>query len=141
MKSNLKVYTSYVSEENIEYFSKEDILPVFIIRNISNSPIISKWSGSPIHIKDLSPRTELFQRYKRGIIDFDTYIREYVIGLASVNFYGLMKRLETLATSTGAKGIVLMGYVTDPEKCHRKVLGEMIDLTGYFDGPVEEIKR
>ena len=138
MKSGLKVYTSYVSAENIEYFSKHGILPVFIIRNISNSPLINKWSGSPIHIKDLSPRTELFQRYKRGIIDFDTYIKEYIIGLSQVNFYGLMKRLDTLASSSGANALVLMGYVEDPAKCHRTPLASMIDMTEYFENSVQE---
>ena len=138
MKSNLKIYTSFVSPETIKLFPSYNILPVFIIRNISNSKLIGMYSGTIIHMKELSPATELYQRLKSGIISFGRYQKEYVIGLAGLNFSNIIKKLERLEESSQASGIVLMGYEQDPELCHRSLLGDVLNRTGLLVNEVRE---
>lgn len=138
MKSNLKILTSYVSRENLDKFVKSEILPIFIIRNISGSRLISQYSGTILQFKQLSPQTELFQRYRRGEIDFDRYQKEYVIGLAGLNYSNLIKRLEYLQELSGANSVVLLGYEKDPDMCHRTLLSDILNRTGLLEIEVRE---
>lgn len=138
MKSNLKILTSYVSRENLDKFVKSEILPIFIIRNISGSRLISQYSGTIIQFKQLSPQTELFQRYRRGEIDFERYQKEYVIGLAGLNYSNLIKRLEYLQELSGANSVVLLGYEKDPDMCHRTLLSDILNRTGLLEIEVRE---
>ena len=138
VKSNLKLYTSYVTPENLVYFSEREILPIFIIRNISNSNIIGKYSGTPIQFKELSPTTDLFQKLKFGEINFETYQKGYVIELAEINFSTIIKKLERLAEECSAVGIVLMGYEEDPSLCHRSLLADILNKSGLLVNPITE---
>jgi uncharacterized protein YeaO (DUF488 family) len=138
MKSNLKILTSYVSRENLDKFVKSEILPIFIIRNISGSRLISQYSGTILQFKQLSPQTELFQRYRRGEIDFERYQKEYVIGLAGLNYSNLIKRLEYLQELSGANSVVLLGYEKDPDMCHRTLLSDILNRTGLLEIEVRE---
>lgn len=138
MKSNLKILTSYVSRENLDKFVKSEILPIFIIRNISGSRLISQYSGTILQFKQLSPQTELFQRYRSGEIDFERYQKEYVIGLAGLNYSNLIKRLEYLQELSGANSVVLLGYEKDPNMCHRTLLSDILNRTGLLDIEVRE---
>lgn len=138
MKSNLKILTSYVSRENLDKFVKSEILPIFIIRNISGSRLISQYSGTILQFKQLSPQTELFQRYKSGEIDFERYQKEYVIGLAGLNYSNLIKRLEYLQELSGANSVVLLGYEKDPDMCHRTLLSDILNRTGLLEIKVRE---
>ena len=138
MKSNLKILTSYVSRENLDRFVKSEILPIFIIRNISGSRLISQYSGTILQFKQLSPQTELFQRYRSGEIDFERYQKEYVIGLAGLNYSNLIKRLEYLQELSGANSVVLLGYEKDPDMCHRTLLSDILNRTGLLEIEVRE---
>lgn len=138
MKSNLKILTSYVSRENLDKFVKSEILPIFIIRNISGSRLISQYSGTILQFKQLSPQTELFQRYRNGEIDFERYQKEYVIGLAGLNYSNLIKRLEYLQELSGANSVVLLGYEKDPDMCHRTLLSDILNRTGLLEIEVRE---
>lgn len=138
MKSNLKILTSYVSRENLDKFVKSEILPIFIIRNISGSRLISQYSGTILQFKQLSPQTELFQRYRSGEIDFERYQKEYVIGLAGLNYSNLIKRLEYLQELSGANSVVLLGYEKDPDMCHRTLLSDILNRTGLLEIEVRE---
>lgn len=138
MKSNLKILTSYVSRENLDKFVKSEILPIFIIRNISGSRLISQYSGTILQFKQLSPQTELFQRYRSGEIDFERYQKEYVIGLAGLNYSNLIKRLEYLQELSGANSVVLLGYEKDPNMCHRTLLSDILNRTGLLEIEVRE---
>lgn len=138
MKSDLKLYTSFVSRESIDLFTSYNILPVFIIRNISNSRLISQFSGTLIHFKDFSPTTELYQRWRSGEISFERYQKEYVIGLSELNFSSAIKRLERLAEMSNAAGIVLMGYERDSEFCHRSLISAVLNNTGLLTHEVRE---
>lgn len=139
MKSELKLFTSFVSKENLSYLSEKRLLPTFIIRNISNSKLIGKWSGTPLHIKEFSPSTELFQRLRSGEIDFSRYQKEYVINLAYVNFVSVIKRLEKLAKDSNASGIALLGFEKDPELCHRSLLSDILNRTHLLTNNVNEV--
>lgn len=138
MKSNLKILTSYVSRENLDKFVKSEILPIFIIRNISGSRLINQYSGTILQFKQLSPQTELFQRYRSGEIDFERYQKEYVIGLAGLNYSNLIKRLEYLQELSSANSVVLLGYEKDPNMCHRTLLSDILNRTGLLEIEVRE---
>lgn len=90
MVSNLKIYTSYLSSENIERIVSYNLLPVFILRYIGNISCVSDWYGSPLHIPELSPSNELFWDYRDGKIDYNTFAKKFLIEICEVNFYKLI---------------------------------------------------
>lgn len=139
MKSQLKIRTSYVSAGNLEALIAEDWLPVFIIRNIKNSSLIGKWHGTPVHLFWLAPHPEIFHLYRDGKIDFDEYADIYADDImSSVKFPRLIETLEILRNTSGAKGIVFMGYGQDLEKCHRKILAQLLNQSNLLEFPIKE---
>ena len=78
MKSNLNIITSFVSPENLNTITKElNYLPVFVIRNIANSVLIGKYSGTSIHFRDFAPSTQLYQLWRDKKIDQTQYEKLY----------------------------------------------------------------
>ena len=69
MSYQLRIVTSYVSPLNLKIFPENGYLPIFIIRSIHNSSLIGKYSGTVVHMKELSPSSELFRAKKYGLID------------------------------------------------------------------------
>ena len=122
------IYTSYVSEENFNNLVKLNYLPIIILRNIRNSKILSPYSDTCIHLRNLSPSTELYQAWKNGEIKREEYRSRYFLELVDrkLNTQEIYRNLEFLSTLTGAKGIVLLGYEKDRTLCHRSFLGEFL---------------
>lgn len=138
-KSNLKIRTSFVTQGNMEALTKSEWLPVFIIRSIKNSQIIGKYDGTPIHLYWLAPRPQLFHRWRDKEISFEEYSKQYSKDIQdSVGFSSLISRLEILRQTSGAKGIVLMGYGEDVNNCHRGILAKMINESGILEEPIKE---
>lgn len=99
MVSNLQIYTSFLSSENIERIVSNNLLPVFILRYIGNIECVSDWYGTPLHIPELSPSNELFWDYRDGKIDHKTYIKKFLIEICEINFHKLIKKFEYLTES------------------------------------------
>lgn len=131
MVSNLQIYTSFLSSENIERIVSNNLLPVFILRYIGNIECVSDWYGTPLHIPELSPSNELFWDYRDGKIDHKTYIKKFLIEICEVNFHKLIKKFEYLTESCQADGIVLCA-IGNKETSHRTIVSDILWRTGYL---------
>lgn len=140
MKSTLKIYTSYVTGENLKCAIKDlNYLPVFILRSIKNSGLIGKYNGSQIHFRQLSPSSPLFQAYNGGLIDWTEYSKRFLIELSRVRLYETIGKLEKLCNISGASGVILFAYGVDPETSHRKIVSDLINSTELLENQITEI--
>lgn len=139
MKSKLNLYTSFVSPMTLDATVKANILPVFIIRSIHNSQLIGQYSDTAIHFKQLAPSTELFRARRDGLITFLEFQKKYVIEMSEINFQDTTKRLDYLASLCNASGVVLMGYGSDYNLCHRKILSELLNSSDLLENVITEL--
>lgn len=138
--TDLKVYTSFVSPVTMELFREKNLLPVFIIRKIQNSELIGMYEGTSIHLKELSPSNELFRKKRDKEVTLEEFAKEYILEISqTVDFDNIIKRLNTLAELSGADGIVMLGYGSDCNLCHRSVLAEILNSLGVFKNKVTEL--
>lgn len=138
-QSDLRIYTSFVSPVTLKNFTEKNLLPVFIIRSIINSTLIGAYSDSPIHFKELSPSTDLFRSRRDNKITQDEYQKKYALEITVLDLKEEVRKLELLKQLSGASGIVLLGYGSSYDQCHRKVLSEILNNSGLLENRVEEI--
>lgn len=138
-KSNLKINTSFVSPITLKMFIEHNYLPIFILRNISNSNLIGKYSNTSIHLKDLAPSNELFREKRDMIIDFNEFTKRYIIEISHVDFSQLISKLENLAKVSGAERIVLLGYGSDNTICYRSILAGLLNDSNLLENKVTEL--
>lgn len=135
MKSNLKIYTSFVSPKNLTDIIKNNLLPVFILRNIKNSELIGKYSDTAIHLKNLAPSDKLYQNRRDGLITREEYEKRYIIELSEQpNFQNIIKKLEQLTDLCGADGVVILDYGFGDKESHRNILSNILnnlDILNY----------
>ena len=140
MKSELKINTSFVSPTTLERFRSNNILPIFIVRNIENSELIGQYSGSPVHLKELSPSNELFRKKRDKALSIDEFKKLYAIEITErVDLKRIIDKLESLVELSGARSIVLLGYGSDYDSCHRSVLAKILNGSGLLEKPVKEL--
>lgn len=139
MSYQLRIVTSYVSPLNLKIFPENGYLPIFIIRSIHNSSLIGKYSGTVVHMKELSPSSELFRAKRDGLIDREEFIKRYIIEMSNINLLDMVNKFNYLASLSGAKGVVLMGYNSDDRECHRSVLRDLLNDTGLLSNHVVEL--
>lgn len=140
MKSELKINTSFVSPATLERFRSNNILPIFIVRNIENSELIGQYSGSPVHLKELSPSNELFRKKRDKALSIDEFKKLYAIEITErVDLKRIINKLESLVELSGARSIVLLGYGSDYDSCHRSVLAKILNGSGLLEKPVKEL--
>lgn len=135
----INFYTSFVTQKNLDYIVSENYLPIFIIRYISNSTVIGKYSGTAIHFKTLSPSDELYHLKRDRKISIEEFFKDYMIEISeNNNFQDVINKVTNMAELCNAKGVVFMGYGEDSEICHRKILSEVLgDILGQ---KIEELK-
>lgn len=139
MSYQLRIVTSYVSPLNLKIFPENGYLPIFIIRSIHNSNLIGKYSGTVVHMKELSPSSELFRAKRDGLIDREEFVKRYIIEMSNINLLDMVNKFNYLASLSGAKGVVLMGYNSDDRECHRSVLRDLLNDTGLLSNHVVEL--
>ena len=140
MKSELKINTSFVSPATLERFRSNNILPIFIVRNIENSELIGQYSGSPVHLKELSPSNELFRKKRDKALSIDEFKKLYAIEITErVDLKKIIDKLESLVELSGARSVVLLGYGSDYNSCHRSVLAKILNGSGLLEKPVKEL--
>lgn len=140
MKSELKINTSFVSPTTLERFRSNNILPIFIVRNIENSELIGQYSGSPVHLKELSPSNELFRKKRDKALSIDEFKKLYAIEITErVDLKRIIDKLESLVELSGAMSVVLLGYGSDYDSCHRSVLAKILNGSGLLEKPVKEL--
>lgn len=139
MKSNLKIYTSYVSPKNLIDIIKNNLLPIFIIRNIKNSKIIGKYSDTAIHFKNLAPSNELYQNRRDRKITREEYEKKYIIELSEQsNFQNIIKKLEQLVKLCHADGVVILDYGSDNKESHRNILSDILNKLDILNYKITE---
>jgi len=135
MKSNLKIYTSFVSPKNLTDIINNNLLPIFIIRYIKKSELIGKYSDTAIHFKNLAPSDRLYQIRRDRKISREEYEKRYIIELSEQpNFQNIIKKLEQLTELCNADGVVLLDYGSDDRESHRNILSELLnnlDILNY----------
>ena len=107
---------------------------MFIIRNMRDSKLIGQYSDTCLHLRNLSPSTELLHRFKNNIINREEYKDQYLLEIVSrnISFSDLIMKFSVLDKMVSSSGIVLLGYNQDPELCHRRFLAEFMEkITGY----------
>lgn len=140
MKSELKINTSFVSPATLERFRSNNILPIFIVRNIENSELIGQYSGSPVHLKELSPSNELFRKKRDKALSIDEFKKLYAIEITErVDLKRVIDKLESLVELSGARSVVILGYGSDYDSCHRSVLAKILNGSGLLEKPVKEL--
>lgn len=136
---NLQVKTSYVSPINLQVFPENGYLPIFIVRNISNSPLIGQYSGTAVHFRCLAPSSDLLRLKRNGIIGREDFEKRYIIEMSGVNFPDVIGRLNYLMKISDARGIILMGYGADDKECHRSILRDLLNDSGLIGERVTEL--
>jgi uncharacterized protein YeaO (DUF488 family) len=135
MKSNLKIYTSFVSPKNLTDIIEDNLLPIFILRNIRNSELIGKYSDTAIHFKNLAPSDKLYQIRRDRLITREEYEKRYIIELSEQpNFQNIIKKLEQLTELCSADGVVILDYGFGNNESHRKILSNLLnnlDILNY----------
>lgn len=135
MKSNLKIYTSFVSPKNLTDIIEDNLLPIFIIRNIKKSELIGKYSDTAIHFKDLAPSDRLYQIRRDRKISREEYEKRYIIELSEQpNFQNIIRKLEKLIELCDADGVVLLDYGSGNNESHRNILSNLLnnlDILNY----------
>lgn len=139
MKSELKVYTSFVSPLSLPEFIDKGLLPIFIVRSIGNSELIGKYNGSPVHFRHLAPSVDLFRKKRDRLITLDEFKKSYAIEVSKVPLDRVLEDLESLVEISGASGVVLLGYGSSRENCHREVLANILNESGLLGNRVKEI--
>lgn len=139
MKSKLNIYTSYVSPTTLRTIVDNNLLPIFIVRSIYNSQLIGRWSDTAIHFKILAPSDKLYQNKRDGKISELDFKKYYVIEMSKINFQDIIKKLDNLANLSGANGVVLMGYGSSYDSCHRKLLSELLNGSGLLENKIKEL--
>ena len=139
MKTELKIYTSFVSPLTLKMFTSKGLLPIFIIRNIGNSELIGKYSDTAVHFRDLAPSNETFREWRDKKITDEEYLKKYACEIGNIDLEQFLRDLEGLVEVSGAKGIVLLGYGQQSKRCHRSVLREILNNSGLLVNRVCEI--
>jgi len=129
MLSNLKIYTSYIDEENIKRITSQNLLPVFIIRSLGKINYLQQWAGSALHLIELSPSKELFWDFRDNRIDNQTFQKRFLIEKCLLDFQAIIEKLENLKNTCGADGIVLCGL---GDITHRSLVSDILWRTGYL---------
>lgn len=136
MKSKLKIYTSFLEKNNLSSIIDNGLLPILVIRKVSNFPVIERYSNAPIHFRELAPSNELIGKFNKGIISFEEFEKLYVIELSKVSIQDIIKKLEYLSEHYNSKGIVLI--TPDKTDCYRKALSLVLNYSKTLTEPVVE---
>lgn len=140
LKINFNVHTSFVSPWTWKHLVSEgNYLPIIVVRNIRNSSVIGHLNDTAVHFRELSPSNELYRLKRDGIIDLVEFQKRYLIELSNVSLNSVIERFNQLFNVSGAKGIVIFGYGSDKNLCHRSTLASLLDSTGYFKEKITEL--
>lgn len=139
--TNFDIYTSFVSPYTWNKLVKErNYLPIIAVRNIKDSSLIGKFSNTAVHFKEFSPSNELFRAKRNGEISLEEFKKKYLIELSKTSIYSNVEKIYQLFNVSGASGIVIFGYGSDYNSCHRSVLSEMLNLMEVFEEEIKEYK-
>ena len=139
-KIDFNVHTSFVSPWTWKRLVSEgNNLPIIIVRNIRNSSVIGNLNDTAVHFRELSPSNELYRLKRDGVIDLVEFQKRYIIELSELNLDSVVDRFIQLFNVSGASGMVIFGYGSDNEACHRSTLASLLNSTGRFNKNITEL--
>ncbi len=137
---NFSVHTSFISPWTWKTLVIEgNYLPILAIRNIKNSEVIGYLNDTAVHFRELSPSNELFRAKRNAEIDITEFHKRYLIELSNISLSNIIDRFNQLFNVSGAKGLIIFGYGSDDESCHRSALASMLNSTGLFRDRITEL--
>lgn len=125
METNLKIYTSNITENNIDSAISKNLLPIFIPKTLKG--LVEKYTGSAIHFKELSPSNSA--RDTKG----------YIIELSSLNFQNIIRKLENLSELSNSDGVVLFDYDENYSESCRYIISELFNKSGILKNTITEL--
>ena len=141
MKTSFEIYTSFVSPWTWKHLVLEgNFLPILAIRSIKNSEVIGHLSDTAVHFRELSPSNSLYQTKRDNLISLEDFRKKYLIELSGISIESLVERFNQLFNISGAKGLIIFGYGSNSESCHRSTLASMLNLSGLFKNEITELK-
>lgn len=135
----MKLFTSFVSPATFREFIKQNYLPIFIIRNIKTSNLVGHFENSILHFKELAPSNELFRLKRDGLITKEEFKESYSEEIRVQNLLGILGKIEYLAGLANTDKVVLLGYGSRAEECHRTILTDFLYQEKLWEGPINEI--
>ena len=82
----------------------------------------------------------MFRQKRDRAIGVDEFKKLYAIEITGrVDLKKIINKLESLAELSGARSIVLLGYGSDYNSCHRSVLAKLLNESGLLEKPVKEL--
>lgn len=140
MKTNINVFTSFISPWTWKHLVIEgNYLPIIVVRNIRNSKVVGHLSDTAVHFKELSPSSSLYQAKRDKEIDLIDFQRKYLIELSGISIESVVERFNQLFNISGAKGLIIFGYGSDSNLCHRSILSSMFNASGLFEKEITEL--
>lgn len=137
----LKIWTSNSSESRFHELLDADILPIIIIGISKNSPLIN-WRNTMIHFLDLGPDSELWKEYKNGNIDKIEFQKKYLNQLwRTSDVLHTLEKFEILTHLSHAKGICILGGISEEVDITRETIAEYFNRTGILENKVCEWKN
>ncbi len=79
MGYQLQVKTSFVSPVTLKIFTENGYLPIFIIRNISNSELIGKYNGTAVHFRNLAQVQNYLEQRETGLLILQNFLRDILL--------------------------------------------------------------
>lgn len=134
MKSNLKIYITSLKEDILGDIKNNNYLPIFAIRRISKSPVIGRYSNTPVHFPSLAPSDELMEKLEKNTIETERFEKECIIELSRVSIQDTVKKLEYLSDRNNSAGVVI---VTEGDT-YKNGLLLVLKYSGFLIKEVEE---
>ena len=124
----MELYTSHWKNQGL---TDLDVVPVGISRGVPRGKLARQLPYRYKRITNLAPRSELFVRWKAGMVGPDEYTRIYRSHLDSLGSEKVMGQLEKKSTGNGGKPLVLLCWCAPGEFCHRRIWADWyLEKTG-----------
>lgn len=142
MKIDLEIKTGRISKLNLIEYTRSGYIPVFICRFMN--PLVKCYENSILHFPEAAPSAELLHSSKSGKIDWEEYTERYYNELLSRKFkvdefIDKLYKLTVNNPEVKARGVVLLCYCHDRNKCHRSLLANLINSLDLLTDKIIEL--
>lgn len=125
------------TQEQIEGWIADGVLPIFINRQISQYPGIAKWHGTIYHRRNIGPSIGLSRKFCTRSIGRDVFEAEYLKELLTgSNLEDFVRDLGLLQEHLGTTRIV---FIEGGNWGYSSILAEAIERCGFLGD--KRIKR
>ncbi len=124
----MKLYTSHWRNQEL---ASLDVVPVGISRSVPRGKQAKVLPYRYKRLPALFPSSELFKRWKAGLVGPDEYTRIYRAHLDSLGLEAVTGQLEKKSAGDEGKPLVLLCWCLTGDFCHRRVWADWyLEKTG-----------